>query len=106
MCVLRLFCLTPTAKCSHDLFVVGLLTVSGEYILMQLMRLGIIKADQIKKMKAQFKRLDIHKTGVLDVHSMRASGFLHAPVVRRSSLAQIKIKIQYFAFYPKLTTSL
>jgi hypothetical protein len=54
---------------------------TGEYILMQLMRIGVVKADEIKKMKSQFSRLDIHSTGKVDVHALRASGFLHPPMV-------------------------
>ncbi len=48
--------------------------VLGEYILLELMRLGSTNQKQIETMKKRFKQLDVLKIGELDIDDLKKSG--------------------------------
>lgn len=50
--------------------------VLGEYILLELMRLGVTDQAQIESMKRKFVELDRHKRDELDIDDLRAKGLV------------------------------
>ena len=61
--------------------------VQGEYILLELLRLGRVRIDQIEAMKKKFYALDVKKTNVLDLEEMHIDHNFTEDEITEKSLA-------------------
>lgn len=77
--------------------------VLGEYILLELMRLGQTNQNQIEKIKKNFYRLDKHKVGELFIDDLRLAGHVVSKRIRPGTvIRKIRTKsVEIFNTYIK-----